>query len=406
MVNIDPLPSRPVLGSLLALCSLLLAPAALGQVGDRAPCDMQEELHVVCIPAECPAEPEDYEWLPWNALTLEVPKFDPARGRLWRVKIQSCVAIEGDFCWEYLGEGECPVPYSWQVQAIFDSVPDDDANVPPLGPDFPQFGFVVQHSGSGPYLPAGDGVFDCEGPASGTEHFSEAGCSEVITIKKSSDVELNAFVLDATNPLEPGHVTFLQNSFGVSILTACLPNASTLQTAASFQIEVTYIYCPAPGFGYCFGDPGSGTPCPCGNDNDGSVPGSGCSNGLGLAGARLVGTGAASVSADTLTLITTGQEPNEAGLYFQASDRVNGGAGVPFGDGLRCACGDVVRLQFRFSDEAGTSSTTIPLGVAGGVLAGDTKRYQCWYRNRINPPCGLGVNDFNLSNGYEVVWGL
>ena len=40
-------------------------------------------------------------------------------------------------------------------------------------------------------------------------------------------------------------------------------------------------------YGYCFGDPGSGTPCPCGNDNDGSVPGSGCANGVFTSGAQL-----------------------------------------------------------------------------------------------------------------------
>ena len=41
---------------------------------------------------------------------------------------------------------------------------------------------------------------------------------------------------------------------------------------------------------------------------------------------------------------------------------------------------------------------------AGNVLPGDTKRYQCWYRTSVSPPCGLGVNDFNLSNGYEITW--
>ena len=44
----------------------------------------------------------------------------------------------------------------------------------------------------------------------------------------------------------------------------------------------------------------------------------------------------------------------------------------------------------------------------GGQLfkleASDTKRYQCWYRTSVNPPRGVGVNDFNLSNGYEIVW--
>ena len=41
---------------------------------------------------------------------------------------------------------------------------------------------------------------------------------------------------------------------------------------------------------------------------------------------------------------------------------------------------------------------------AGNILAGDTKRYQCWYRTTVNPPCGAGVNDFNSSNGLAVTW--
>jgi len=45
--------------------------------------------------------------------------------------------------------------------------------------------------------------------------------------------------------------------------------------------------------------------------------------------------------------------------------------------------------------------------VTGGVVPGDTKRYQCWYRdNSGGQPCGVGVNDFNLSNGYEITWSL
>ena len=55
----------------------------------------------------------------------------------------------------------------------------------------------------------------------------------------------------------------------------------------------------APGESYCFGDAGSGIPCPCNNDNDGSVPGSGCDNGVFASGAHLLAYGEASVSADT-----------------------------------------------------------------------------------------------------------
>ncbi len=66
--------------------------------------------------------------------------------------------------------------------------------------------------------------------------------------------------------------------------------------------------------------------------------------------------------------------------------------------------GEVIRLEIQMASSSGASSATIPLGIHGGVSAGQTKRYQCWYRTTVAPPCGLGVNDFNLSNGYEVVW--
>lgn len=57
------------------------------------------------------------------------------------------------------------------------------------------------------------------------------------------------------------------------------------------------------------------------------------------------------------------------------------------------------------SRAAGASSTTISIATKGGVSAGDTKRYQCWYRDNSGyQPCGVGVNDFNLSNGLEILW--
>ncbi len=112
-----------------------------------------------------------------------------------------------------------------------------------------------------------------------------------------------------------------------------------------------------------------------------------------------------SVSEDTLVLTTTGVDPKNSGLYFQANNRVNGGGGSYFGDGLRCAGGGLVRLQIRISNAAGVSSTTISIAAKGGVSPGDVKRYQCWYRDNSGlQPCGPGVYDFNLSNGFEIIW--
>ena len=71
----------------------------------------------------------------------------------------------------------------------------------------------------------------------------------------------------------------------------------------------------AVGQSYCFGDAGSGTPCPCNNDNDGSVPGSGCSNGVFASGAQLSGSGVPSVSADSLVLTTTGVASHAQSLF-------------------------------------------------------------------------------------------
>lgn len=160
---------------------------------------------------------------------------------------------------------------------------------------------------------------------------------------------------------------------------------------------------PTLGTGFCFGDPGNGTPCPCNNDNDGSVPGSGCANGVFASGAHLTGSGEASVVVDTLVLAGTGLEPNNSALYFQANNDLS--PGNVWGDGLQCAGGQLKRLGIRFADASGASDTsawTTPISVkAGNVQAGDTKYYQIWYRNPLNSPCG---SDFNSSNGYAITW--
>jgi len=157
-----------------------------------------------------------------------------------------------------------------------------------------------------------------------------------------------------------------------------------------------------PGTGTCFGDPGSGTPCPCNNDNDGSVPGSGCDNGIFPSGAKLEGSGIASVAHDSLVLTTTHQEPFNTGLYFQAKNDLS--PGVVWGNGLRCAGRGETRLQVRTADIDGTSFTTVALGAKGGVVAGDTRFYQLWYRSTVYPPCGFGSNEFNTTNGYRITW--
>ncbi len=152
----------------------------------------------------------------------------------------------------------------------------------------------------------------------------------------------------------------------------------------------------APGTAFCFGD-GTGSVCPC-NNFGGS--GAGCQNST-AGGATISGSGSNSIGAGTLVLSATGLVPGQPGLYFQGNNAINSGNGNSFGDGLRCAGQSVVRLQVAFSSGAGTSSTSINIASKGGVSAGQTRRYQIWYRDPSLSPC---VTGFNLSNGYEVVW--
>lgn len=151
------------------------------------------------------------------------------------------------------------------------------------------------------------------------------------------------------------------------------------------------------GSSYCFGD-GSGTTCPCGNNG---IAGHGCANSATSDGAQLSGAGSGSAGAGNLVLQASDLPSNQPGLYFQGDLATNGGAGAPFGDGLRCAGTNVVRLQTVTATGSGTSATSLDVAAKGGVSAGDTKRYQLWYRDPSGGPCGT---DFNLSQGLEIVW--
>ena len=151
-----------------------------------------------------------------------------------------------------------------------------------------------------------------------------------------------------------------------------------------------------------------GCQCPCGNCDTASGDLAGCGNGNNStwdAGASLIGSGSSSVSAtggDMFKLEGSALIPSQPGLYFQGNNAVNGGSGNQFGDGLRCAGGSVIRLQVKVADSAGRSQTTEDLVLKGGVVSGDLRRYQLWYRDPVTSPCGA---KFNLTNGVQVLFG-
>lgn len=148
---------------------------------------------------------------------------------------------------------------------------------------------------------------------------------------------------------------------------------------------------------FCAGD-GSATPCPCANPGD---PAHGCANSYFTGGCSLVASGSPSHSAADLVFSVSGSTPSQPGLFFQGLNAVGGGQGTPFGDGLRCAGGGLLRIQVRIASASGDAHTTIPIPPLAQVQPGSTRRYQWWYRDPVAGPCG---NGFNLSNGLEFVW--
>jgi hypothetical protein len=151
---------------------------------------------------------------------------------------------------------------------------------------------------------------------------------------------------------------------------------------------------------FCSGD-GSGTACPCGNLG---AAAHGCANSLGPGGALLQANGNASLTADTLVLSASGM-PDAGTLYFQGTTRKAGGLGAPFGDGLRCAAGTIVRIVTK-SNVAGSSqypgAGEVALHIRGQIpIAGGVRTYQALYRS---PGTFCTPSTFNLTNGVSFAW--
>jgi hypothetical protein len=150
---------------------------------------------------------------------------------------------------------------------------------------------------------------------------------------------------------------------------------------------------------FCAGDAVGTTCVACGNNG---APGKGCANSSFAGGALLTNSGIASVGADTLTL-TASSIPGP-GLFFQADGLA--ASPVGFGDGMLCATVGIKRLGVVFP-VAGSATfpgglTPNPISVGGGpISAGNTKHYQCWYRDAA---AFCTASTFNTSNGVSLTW--
>jgi Tol biopolymer transport system component len=154
---------------------------------------------------------------------------------------------------------------------------------------------------------------------------------------------------------------------------------------------------------FCFGD-GSRILCPC--SNAGAL-GHGCENSAGTGGALLVGTGGASLSADTVQLSAFGELPSALSIVFDGDAAIAPG---DFGDGLRCAGGNLNRLYVK---TASGGSITVPAAgdptisarsaaLGDQILLGSTRAYQVYYHDSNLSFCAGG---FNVTNAIAIAWG-
>ncbi|MFN0007472.1 MAG: TolB family protein [Planctomycetota bacterium] len=166
---------------------------------------------------------------------------------------------------------------------------------------------------------------------------------------------------------------------------------------------------------FCPGD-GTVAHCPCSNSG---MPGRGCENSAGTGGALLTVTGVASLSADTVQFTSSGEaptafslvQPKGLSILLQGSGVI---APIAYGDGLRCAGGELKRLYTKISvDGAFVAPVAGDLSISARsaqlsdpIPLGSTRPYQVYYRDGTAGFCpGPSGGSFNMSNGFLVAWG-
>jgi len=312
-----------------------------------------------------------------------VPRFDTAFGTL------QSVGVTIDFQVVITTRFESLDPISYVVSVV------QSASGEIYAPDGLPFVSDSPSSSSTHALSAFDGTFDFGGTSGIT--LPPLALANGPTAGTRNDS--NVLTLYAGPPGNPGWSGTRARALGLTTANGAGNLITRFEHQASFaSITVCYVYAPRVTT-VCAGD-GSASPCPCGNPGS---TGAGCSNSFGF-GSLLVAAGGAAVAADTLTFTAT--VPNSSStLFFQGTQPANGGQGLSFGDGLRCAGGTVVRIGGG-PGVAGLAQYPRPgdppISVRGFVPSGATRYYQAWYRN-VASFCTLAT--FNLSNGLRIDWG-
>ncbi|MFT7670653.1 MAG: hypothetical protein ACI8X5_003364 [Planctomycetota bacterium] len=193
-------------------------------------------------------------------------------------------------------------------------------------------------------------------------------------------------------------ISLYQDAVGVRIGAATVDSAHAIfESANELGCPLSNSWEPTGVCTYCFAEDAV---CPCGV----SYPGGGCPNSTSV-GAILSATGSGSVDADDLVLTVTQLPPKTPVIWIMAPE-VNGEV---LRDGLLCVAPGHLKI-FRFPASLSSAQGVSVLGAgivqasvdhpvaAAEITAGDTRNFQCFYRD-LDSPCG---GDANTSNAAHV----
>jgi hypothetical protein len=265
----------------------------------------------------------------------------------------------------------------------------------PLGPglDDAVTALCVWDDGSGPALVA-------------CGNFAHAGSLAVNRIAKwngtswfAIDSGITASPLDSVSAL----ATFDDGSGGHADLFL----GGAFQSAGDkASVNIAQFHDCTPGAPFCFGDGTLAVACPCANL--GAV-GHGCENSASTGGGvlRTMGT----THPDTLVLSASAELPSVLSIFLQGDAKI--ASGVTFGDGVRCAAGNLKRLFVKNASggavvapgpgDPSVSARSAELG--DPIPAGATRYYQTYYRDPNLAFCPAPQGDaWNATNGVQVAW--
>jgi len=187
-----------------------------------------------------------------------------------------------------------------------------------------------------------------------------------------------------------------------SVVSFSTEDATLVPGDTNFGNDVFVRDCPFPqGPSYASFCQGTAHDCPCSNGGDGV---GGCENSRSTGGAELTAHGSASMSIDTLRLDAWRLPHGVPSLFVQSSATT---PTAPYGDGILCIGGTLIRLGIRTSTDGAVEfgfgiAGDAPLSVLGNLPpAGGTRNYQVVYRN-AETFCTSGT--FNLTNAVAVSW--